>query len=514
MNKIVLLGATAVVGLIAACTSTTKFGEVKSYRNPASTDELITGSRQVIKDISNPQVFNSKTCPTFLNKVTDYLYYLPADHFLPKNATEVEQLKKYGPEVMDNIFQIRVALHEKLQEFESRNELSKECILELREGFQYARFSEEYLLDWLYTNKVYTFKKTPIMESSKPSSWTNPKYEGFELKSGDVMLIRGKSYVSAMIARIADEEGNFSHLAIVGEDKAGKKYVVEALIQYGVIVTPLEKWRQAEDARVALYRQPDAALAKKAARFMYDHAQNALNRKKGIRYDFAMDDDDYSSLFCSEVIRMAYDKASAGTFVVPKYRSSVTKFKNTDYPNSLGVTKKTLFAPYDIEVDPRFDFIAEYRFMPLLRQVRMQDAVLQSMYTWMIEKDYTFHWAPQHSVKAYFAKMVRQFGVAKDTLPKYMPVGSIKTNVQFESVATVLEENIYKKEKEFYQKKGYLPSFQDMLAMNEALRVEDCQLHQEFINRKTPPGPYRDHQPSADHSKFHWFFHGPGSKCQ
>lgn len=509
MKKLVMLGAAVGFGLIA-CSTAMKPSETHSYRNPASTEELISGSQQVLNDLRNPQIFNPQTCATFVNKVTDYLYYLPADHFIPKTPADVEKLKKHGPEVMDTIFQIRVTLHEKLQEFDSRNELSKDCVQEIREGFQYSRFSEEYLLDWLYSQKVYTFTKTPIMDNTKPSTWTNPKYEGFELKSGDVMLIRGKSYVSAMIARIADEEGNFSHLAIVGEDKAGKKYVVEALIQYGVIVTPLEKWRQAEDARVALFRQPDEALAKKAARFMYDHAKSALDRKKGIRYDFAMDDDDYSTLFCSEVIRMAYDKASGGQFIVPKFRSGVSKFKDTDYPRSLGVTKKTLFAPYDIEVDPRFDLLAEYRYMPLLRQVRMQDAVLQSVYSWMIEKDYTFHWAPQHSTKAYFAKLVRQFGVAKDTLPTYMPVESIRTNVKFEAVAKVLEENIYKKEAEFYKQKGYLPSFQDMLAMNEAYRIEDCKKQKEFRDQPA----YVDRTPPVNTAKFHWFFHPDKLKCE
>lgn len=509
MKKRILVGV-ATLGFMTACQSQVKTEEIKTYRKPASADELIVGSRKVLADIQNTQVFNPQTCATFVNSVTDYLYHLPADHFLPKTPAEVQLLKERGPEVMDTIFQIRVTLHEKLQEFDSRNELSKDCILEIREGFQYARFSEEYLLEWLHANKVYDFKKTPIMVNEKPSTWTNQKFSGFELQSGDVMLIRGKSYVSAMIARIADEEGNFSHLAIVGEDKTGKKYVVESLIQYGVIVTPLEKWRQAEDSRVALYRLPDEALAKKAARKIYDHAKGALDRNKGIRYDFAMDDDDYSTLFCSEVIRLAFDKASDGKMMVPKFRSSVAKFKNTDYPRSLGVTKSTLFAPYDIEVDPRFDFVAEYRFLPLLRQVRMQDAVLQSLYGWMIEKDYTFHWAPQHSLKAYLAKIVRQVGVAKDTLPTYMPVDSIKTNVQFEVVASHLEKNIYEKEKEFYAKNGYLPSFQDMLAMNEAYRIQDCKLNRESL--QLPPGATQGRLP--DRSKFHWFFYGSGTKCE
>lgn len=502
MKKLTLTLAIAATGILTACTSTTtKPLETLSYRNPANAAELISGSQKVLADINNPQVFNAQTCATFVNNVTDYLFNLPADHFIPKTAIEKESLKQAGPEVLDTIFQIRVSLHEKLQQFDSRNELSKECVAKTREGFQYARFAEEYLLDWLYAQKVYTFKKTPILTNEKPSTWSNPKFEGFQLKTGDLMLIRGKSYVSAMIARIADEEGNFSHLAIVSEDKAGRKYVVEALIQYGVIVTPIEKWRQAEDSRVMLFRNPDEALAKKAGRYMYDHAQGALDKKQGIRYDFSMNDDDYSSLFCSEVARMAYDKASNGQVILPKFRSTVTKFKGNEYPRTLGVTKTSLFAPYDVEVDPRFDLVAEYRYMPLLRQVRMQDAVLQSVYGWMIEKGYNFHWEPKHAGKAYLAKMVRQFGVAKDTLPTYMPVDSIKTNVQFEAVASALEKNIYAKEGEFYKKNGYLPSFQDMLKMNEEYRVQDCKENNRF------------HLPGLNKSEFHWFFYRENGSC-
>jgi hypothetical protein len=493
MKRLVLF-AMVTAGFVAACTSKSlKVAEVKNYRTPASAEELITGSRRVLADVNNPQVFNPQTCSKFVSEITDYLYHLPADHFIPKTEVEKEKLKSHGPEVLDTIFQIRVSLHDKLQEFDTRSELNKECVNKMREGFQYARFAEEYLLDWLYAQKVYTFQRTPIMSNEKPSTWTNPKFSGFELQAGDLMVIRGKSYVSAMIARIADEEGNFSHVALVGQDKAGRKYVIEALIQYGVIVTPLEKWRQSADARVALFRLPDQELAKKAARLMYDHAQGALNKKNGIKYDFAMNDDDYSTMFCSEVIRMAFDKASGGTMLIPKFRSTVSKFNGNEYPRSLGVTKTSLFAPYDVEVDPRFDFVAEYRYMPLLRQVRMQDAVLQSVYGWMIKKDYAFHFAPLHSGKAWFAKFVRQFGVASETLPTYMPVESIKTTVQFEKVAGILEKNIYKKEEAFYKKNGYLPSFQDMLDMNEDFRLQDCK------------GNVND--------GFHWFFYNKDRKC-
>lgn len=508
MKKSVLLAGLAV---LAACQSPQKPQESSTFRKPASADDLFEGSRKVLSDVGNPQVFNSGTCSTFVNDMTDYLYHLPADYFVPKNPEEVAKFKAQGVELVDTIFKIRVKLRERFQEFDSRNELTDACTQKVREGIQYARFAEEYVLEWLYQNKVLEFVKKPIMTNERPNTWTNSRFEGFELKTGDAMIIRGQSYVSAMIARIGDEEGNFSHLAIVGEDSKGNKYIVESLIQKGVIVTPLEKWRQQEDARVALYRQPDEALGKLAGRKIYNQAKAALDKGAAIRYDFAMDDDDSRSMFCSEVVGYAYDKASDGKFIIPKFRSRVTKFEGTNYLKSLGVTKMTLFAPYDLEVDPRFDFVAENRHYPLLRQVRMQDAVLQSMYSWMIDKKYVYNKSFGHMSKAYAAKFLRQFGFLKDTLPKYMPMDSIKTNVQFQAVAMILEKNIYAKEEAYYKEKGYLPSFTDLMAFNEQYRKEDCD--KQILWEEAHKGKvYRGQMPKKE-SEFHWFF-APENACK
>src|SRR5690606_4540384 len=99
-----------------------------NYRQPASSQELIDGSQKVLADIGNPQIFNPKTCEKFIGSVTDYLYYLPADHFIPKSPDEIEQLKQAGPQVMDTVFNIRVALHNKLKEFDSQKNLSVKCV--------------------------------------------------------------------------------------------------------------------------------------------------------------------------------------------------------------------------------------------------------------------------------------------------------------------------------------------------------------------------------------------------
>ncbi len=448
---------------------------------------VITGIDQVLKDLGNNKVFNAKTCPAHINKITDWLFYLPADQMVPHDPAEIAILKNNWNTIIQKVFLIRLNLHAKLQDFDKAGTLSEECLLKIREGLQYARFTSEYLVEWLVHNKVITFEDAPILAGSFPFVLKDPSLDKIDLRPGDVLLIRGKSYVSAMIARIGDEEGNFSHLAIVGQDEKGQMQVVESLIQEGVVITPLETWRKSQDARVALYRLPDKDMAMKAARLVYDWGQTHPE------YDFAMDDSHYDKVFCSEVIRYAFDKASDGKLIVPKYRSHVSKFKNGPYPRSLGVTQSTLFAPYDIEVDPRFQYLAEGTFYPLLRQVRIQDSILQSMYEWMIKKDYTFYEPWWLSSEATLGKGLRYLGFLKDQMPTYMPLETIKTVLMFESVSDALEKNLNGKDKKFYDTRGYPPSFQDLMIANEQKRKEDCLLYE-----------------SGKKSEFHSIFRGKG----
>ena len=93
---------------LLACTSTPKDPLEKiSYRNPASSNDLITGSRQIITDLENPNIFNSKTCSEYIFKVTDFLYHAPADYMVPKTTQEIEDLKKSGSEILDTVLSLR-----------------------------------------------------------------------------------------------------------------------------------------------------------------------------------------------------------------------------------------------------------------------------------------------------------------------------------------------------------------------------------------------------------------------
>lgn len=496
---------------IVSCTkrepaSVGKSAFLGANRKPSSSDDLIEGPRILLQEVRNPSIFNAGECAAYVHGWTDKLFGLPIKHFIPTTPEEAGRLKAEGPHVLQTLFALRLATRERLREFEAAGTATGECIDAVRESFRYVRFAEELLLDWLQGQGVYDRQKPAHFEGGAPHTMVNPAFGSVEPKAGDVMIVRGKSYVSAMIARIGNEEAQFSHLAIVGMDAKGRLHVVESLIQTGVIVTPIARWMSDRDARVVMYRHPDAALAKKAARLIYDHAEPRFRAKNNIRYDFAMDDADDGSFFCSEVAAYAYKKASQGKVVLPLHRSSVTKFRGTGYVEALGLKRDSIFAPGDMEVDTRFEMVGEYRHWPLLRQVRMQDAVLSSVYGWMIEKGYRFRGDAWLSGKAFLGKFLRQFGLLADKMPKYMPLKTVRVTLQFEAASNALQDDLYAKEALYHQRNGHSLSFREMLKITEDLRRKDCEA---WVRRN---GSLRPGEPPRDQVLFSSFFNN-GKNC-
>lgn len=486
------------------CTSLfNKDREPQSQELISGVEEFISGSQQILSDVNNPSVFNLNSCHAYIEKHTEVLFAVPTSFYLPKTAAEIEDFKRESPSLIRRLFEIRLALHKRLQEFHAQGPIAKPCLDSIREANQYLRFSEEYVVEWMVDQKLISGKPPVILAGASPHTMVNSAFQGFEIQTGDVFIIRGKSYVSAMIARIGDEEGNFSHLAVVGEDARGQKYVVESLIHKGLIVTPLEAWRKAEDARVAMYRFQDSDLAKKAGQAIYAHALKFINKNTTVKYDFSMNDSDPSMFFCSEVVQYAYRLASNGQVVLPQYKTTAQKFVGTQYFKDMGIKAGPLFSPSDIEVDPRFEFVAEYRFYPLLQQVRMQDAVLQSVYEWMIKEKYDFDPSVGLATKGLIAKLGRQLGLFEQQLPKHMPQNTLLTTLKYEVVATALEKNLYEAAKKYKVANGYAMSFRELMAENLRYRQTDC-----AVEKKSSEGFGGILKPIGlgDKSKFHSIF--------
>src|SRR5262249_51800349 len=135
---------------------------------------------------------------------------------------------------------------------------------------------------------------------------------GVRLHSGDVLVSRGASPTSALIARGHDLPGNFSHIALLHVDaERGEARLIEAHIESGVVVSRLEDYLGDRKLRILVLR-PRADLPEILADPLLPHhaATQALAevRARHIPYDFAMDARDHRAQFCSELAAAAYER--------------------------------------------------------------------------------------------------------------------------------------------------------------------------------------------------------------
>ncbi len=454
-----------------------------------------------------------ENCPSRISSYTDALYNLPTRYFMPVNEDQTLFLKAEGLHTLQEMFELRLALRRKLKVFESEGSVPLLCVDMIRRAFRVSRFSEEFLLEWLQSHQVIDSKTYLAWQGPFPHIVVNPDYQKEDLKFqvGDVLLIYGKSPISATISQIADEPGSFSHQAIIGQDRKQNLYLIEALIETGTHIIPLKEWlKTADDTRSIHYRYEDPKVGQMAGRLMYDRAQNYIDKNKStIRYDFAMDDKDHATLFCPEVIQAAYEYAAQSLgkqpLIYPRYRTQVRKLRGTGYLEAMGITPKDLLAPSDIEVDTRFHMLEEYRNLPILRHMRLQEAVLRSVFKWMEEKDYKFNFSAIYTAESYMSKTLRNLGAFKDTIPTYIPINVLQTVLKLKAVVNAIDAQIIPWEDQYFKKYGHSFTFREVMEKVEEVRKQDCELSKRSLSENI----YNDNSIKKPYSEFHWFFNSP-----
>lgn len=331
--------------------------------------------------LESPGKLNPQNCAAVIDGFADRLERLPSDAFAPHDADEAAAVAADAPKAFEGFFKVRLLLKKRLDSFAAP---SKACVDAIRRGLRVARFAEDYLADWLHAQGKDQEQSSRLFGGGAAQVAVNPAFRSAEVRTGDLLLMRGPAFVSALIARSGDEEGDFSHLAIVGEDSTGRQYVVEALIAKGVITTPLDQYLEGkEEGRVVLLRYRDPRIAAVAGRMIYDLAQAAIDSGTPIRYNFRLDRRDNARLFCAQVIAYAYQLATHGRVNLPRYTSTLSRLKQTPVYSALGITSDQTFAPSDIQLDPRFKVVAEYRNANYLRKMRHDNVVLTKLLEWM-----------------------------------------------------------------------------------------------------------------------------------
>lgn len=240
----------------------------------------------------------------------------------------------------------------------------------------------------------------------KKFSTQGQPYSGFDinsLKDGDIVLLRGATSVSAMVAGIGETTMVYSHIGIVHVDPvSGKKYLVESLPRFGVVANPIERIDTPPHARIVVYRSKNTEEAKLAAEqafqmaifsknngniFDFDYSMNpTITSVAGkrwldgkVKYTFDTSDSTKCLFFCSKLLSYIFaDSENKGT--MPRYKST---FRSSVEPvvRAVGVPASITetFLPGDFELESGFDLVHEYRNPKLTLSSRIDDAIVDEI---------------------------------------------------------------------------------------------------------------------------------------
>ena len=308
---------------------------------------------------------------------------------------DVTALARAAPALVQTIFALRTRVRDNVADWQRRGFMSKEAQLALRSALRLARYATDMLgeLNIGFAQLAPGEHTLRGFRGLDLNTLVNPAFAtGSDLpfRSGDLLMMRGMHHNSAAIARIGDVDSQFSHLAIVHTDDSGKQWVVEALIEEGSVIHSLEETLTHGLGRCVVFRHKDAALAARAAALIHEVVRRSLAPGgRRIWYDFTMELKGERELFCSKLVRVAFERASEGAVRLPTFTTHFD-MKNRDFLDRIGVTAKETFAPADIELEPDFDLVAEWQDYRVTSRLRLQDLIMDKLFWWMDEYDYKF----------------------------------------------------------------------------------------------------------------------------
>lgn len=436
---------------------------------------IIWSSMAMAKDIRVPlrqvmETFSSETCVRDSKKIAKTFSGLTVREYQSELGTG--QYKS----LLEELWNFKIKLHSKMRNFYSTGELSKECSRSMRGAFKAIREVEDFVEEnYLRNSKGIKFPDSAFAQNN-PHLRISPKYKGLnlqkDLKSGDIILSRGNAYTSAAIANLGEFDTQYSHLSIVYKDESGELWTVEAHIEVGSFVRKLEDHIKDSNFRTMVFRFEDQLLAKSAATYAFKKVQEASQNVGNIPYDFGFNMDDSKTLFCSELISWAFSKVSHNEVSIPMVRNRI-QLRKTTFVQDLGITAEKSFIPSDIEIDPRFSIVAEWRDANRINDSLEKDAIIQGMFTW-VDK-YGYRMKNGSSKKSFFYQnivwVLRRTPILKTFVNKKLPINMSRKLIGYfgvlESIGELLHKELKKADAEAISKRGF------PLLQNEKFEILD-----------------------------------------
>ncbi len=404
-------------------------------RKPSSERETILA--QIYSEVNTADQtigVDSAVCKTSFDNLYQKLFNIAgsSSYF---DATDIKSID----EDIQNSFETRIALKDSFKKMVGRNSADLDCVASAQDVFKALRYVEDYLVEVRMDKANNNPSEYVTLKGDFPYFLVNPKYandfKSYEdLKSGDLILSRGNAYSSAAIARIGKSDYQFSHLSFVYRDAETKElYTTEAHIEIGSVTNPFVEHLNEKNARSVVFRYKNEEIAGQAAKISYDHVKKYQDTGKNIDYDFSMNYRDDSKLFCSEVVSYGFKKAMPDQDYVPRFKSHFSSgmipFLNTiGVPvNKENVVQADVFAPGDIQFDPDFELIAEWRNPKKMEESRYKDFILTKMFERMEQAGYDIDPGFKMTAEAKSFWLLRRLPVVKKFLEKKFSL-SMNTN--------------------------------------------------------------------------------------
>lgn len=307
------------------------------------------------------------------------------------------------------------------------------------------------------------------------SSCPSHTFRMLKLHSGDILVSRGGAPTSALIARGNDYQGNFSHVALLYiDEKTGSPSIIESHIERGVVISGVDEYIKDKKFRIMVLRlRPDLPQVEADPLLPHEAAKSAYEkvRARHIPYDFAMDCNDPSKQFCSEVAYSAYHQLGVDLWNVKTHMSSPGVRKWLSY---FGVAHFVTHSPADLEYDPQVVVVAEWRDPDVLWQDHVDNAVIQAMLEGADEGDVIpYPWqqlAAARLMKAYSVFLNLFGGVGP--IPEGMDAAAALRNRELSAMHGEIKKKTLQKATAFQEKHGARPPYWELVRMANETRLE------------------------------------------
>ncbi len=428
-------------------------------RRPASASSDIKGMIESFYARAQKPITSTQECVEILPAHYQQLLGLNWDEVALENYQERELSRLIGMS-----FDVRLTMKKQITALgEAKEDDAYECFKQTRNVFRGLRYFEDYLTEHLEGREVgkLAVANYTTLEGKAPYFLVNPKFsfnDWRDLKAGDVILSRGNAYTSAAIARIGDIDAQFSHLTMVHKED-GHLHTTEAHIEIGAVSKPFQVHLDQNNARTVVLRyRGDSVVAARASKYIYERVRNhTQNRGKNISYDFGMDYKNHDELFCSEVVYEGYEVATQGELDLPlnktRFNPRLLRFlKQIGIGvNEDNVSEFLTFSPGDIEFDPRFEIVAEWRNPAKVGDSRQKDAVLTKMMDWMENEGYYFRPNLGMNAQSYMGFALRRVPLlnrgVREQFPLNMRPKQLKLFIVLEDVAEIMQQELIDQEK-------------------------------------------------------------------